>query len=116
LLTPGPAANFVQSTFLLYERYFQDLLKENHPMNPAHGNLEGEGKKCSNVLVLIAELYNIQVIASDLIFDIIRNILDKNISETNVELLLKVVQGSFSQGACPTLWLRTGSIWSTAAD
>jgi hypothetical protein len=53
---------------------------------------ETQGKECSNLIVLLSELYNFQVISCVLVFDIIRGLLDHNISEFNVELLLKIVR------------------------
>jgi nucleolar MIF4G domain-containing protein 1 len=50
------------------------------------------GKECSNLIVLLSELYNFQVISSVLVFDIIRDLLDQKLTEFNVELLLKIVR------------------------
>jgi len=50
------------------------------------------GKECSNLIVLISELYNFQVISSILVFDIIRVLLHEATAEFNVELLLKIVR------------------------
>ena len=51
------------------------------------------GKECSNLIVLIAELYNFQVISCVLIYDLIRGFLSGGLGEFDVELLLKVVRG-----------------------
>lgn len=61
---------------------------------------ETQGKECSNLIVLLSELYNFQVISCVLVFDIIRGLLDHNISEFNVELLLKIVR---------SMWLLSSS-------
>ena len=53
------------------------------------------GKECSNVIVLISELYNFQVISALLVFDIIRGLLSNDLTEYNVELLLKVVRSAW---------------------
>ena len=51
-----------------------------------------DGKECSNLLVLISELYNFQVISSVLVFDMIRALLNGDLTEFNVELLLKLLR------------------------
>ena len=57
---------------------------------------EQTGKKLANLVSLLAELYNFQVIGSNLIYDFIRLFLDE-LSETNTELLLRVIRNSGSQ-------------------
>ena len=59
-------------------------------------NQESTGKKTINLINLIAELYNFQVISSNLIYDFVRLFLDK-LSETNTELLLKVFRNAGPQ-------------------
>ena len=54
------------------------------------------GKKLTNLISLLSELYNFQVIGSGLIYDYIRIFLE-NLSELNVELLLKVIRSKFFQ-------------------
>ena len=54
------------------------------------------GKKSTNLVSLLAELYNFQVIGSTLIFDLIRLFLE-DLSELNTELLLKVIRNSGPQ-------------------
>ena len=49
------------------------------------------GKRVINLISLLAELYNFQVIGSGLIYDYIRVCL-KDLSETNVESLLKIIR------------------------
>ena len=79
------AAHFTQTTVLAYEKHYGNLLS-------ATDVLEQDGKECSNLLVLISELYNFQVISSVLVFDIIRALLHVDLTEFNVELLLKIVR------------------------
>lgn len=56
-------------------------------------NQDGAGKEASNLIVLISELYNFQVIGCILIYDLVRDLLNQSqLSEYNVELLLKVVR------------------------
>jgi nucleolar MIF4G domain-containing protein 1 len=53
---------------------------------------EQDGKECSNLLVLISELYNFQVVSSLLVFDVIRHLLSDDLAEFKVELLLKILR------------------------
>lgn len=53
---------------------------------------DSEGKECSNLIVLLSELYNFQVISSVLVFDVIKGLLDQKLTEFGVELLLKIVR------------------------
>jgi len=54
------------------------------------------GKEASNLIVLVSELYNFQVISCILIYDLVRDLLNKpQLSEYNVELLLKVVRSMY---------------------
>jgi nucleolar MIF4G domain-containing protein 1 len=55
------------------------------------------GKECSNLIVLLSELYNFQVISSVLVFDIIRDLLDQKLTEFSVELLLKIVRSELTE-------------------
>jgi len=57
---------------------------------------EGTGKRLVNLVSLISELYNFQVIGSNLIYDYVRLCLD-DLSETNTELLLKVIHNAGQQ-------------------
>lgn len=52
---------------------------------------DGRGKKCTNLTSLLAELYNFQVISSNMIYDFARLFLNK-LSEINTELLLRIVR------------------------
>ncbi|KAG6862500.1 hypothetical protein C0995_000047 [Termitomyces sp. Mi166 len=83
------AAYFVQNVVSSYERYFST--------QQAAAEEEDGGKECSNLIVLLSELYNFQVISSVLVFDIIRRLLDAGLSEFVVELLLKIVRNSGQQ-------------------
>lgn len=57
---------------------------------------EGTGKKLTNLMSLLSELYNFQVIGSRLIYDHIRLCLG-DLSETNIELLLKIIRSAGQQ-------------------
>ena len=52
---------------------------------------DSQGKRPINLMVLLSELYNFQVIGSNLIYDFIRLLLE-DLTETNAELLLKLVR------------------------
>lgn len=54
------------------------------------------GKRLSNLVTFLAELYNFQVIGSSIIYDMIRK-LTTDLSEDNAELLLRVARISGSQ-------------------
>ncbi|KAL1724376.1 armadillo-type protein [Schizophyllum commune] len=68
---------------------------------------DGAGKECSNLIVLISELYNFQVVSCVLVYDIVRSLLgggggggngkENGMDELDVELLLKVVRNSGQQ-------------------
>ena len=53
-------------------------------------------KETSNLITLLAELYNFQVVGSNLIFDYIRLFL-QTLSELNTELLLRIIRVSGPQ-------------------
>lgn len=55
-----------------------------------------ESKELVNIVSLLSQLYNFQLIASDLIFDLIRTFLS-TLTETHTELLLRIVRSSGSQ-------------------
>jgi len=52
---------------------------------------EAGRKECTNLMSLLAQLYNLQVIGAELVFDYIRGFLD-NLTELHTELLLRVVR------------------------
>lgn len=83
-----------------YETHHSALQSASQP-SEATKEAESEvlGKECSNLIVLLSELYNFQVISSVLVFDIIRNLLDQILTEFNVELLLKVVRSELTSYA-----------------
>lgn len=53
-------------------------------------------KETSNLVMLLSEMYNFQVVGSNLIFDYIKMFLEK-LSELNAELLLKIIRASGPQ-------------------
>ncbi|KIM84076.1 hypothetical protein PILCRDRAFT_818381 [Piloderma croceum F 1598] len=99
------AAYFVQNVVSAYESYHSALQHTYQPPVEAkteaasrpEAESEVPGKECSNLIVLLSELYNFQVISSVLVFDIIRDLLDQQLTEFSVELLLKIVRNSGQQ-------------------
>lgn len=87
------AASFVQSVVSSYEHHYNALVSA--ISSDALG--EPSGKECSNLIVLLSELYNFQVISCILVYDIIRNLLSAELSEFVVELLLKLLRNSGQQ-------------------
>ncbi|KAK0204844.1 hypothetical protein DFS33DRAFT_1373461 [Desarmillaria ectypa] len=87
------AAYFVQTLVSSYEKHHQTIGSD--PSTEVEE--ETKGKECSNLIVLLSELYNFQVISCILVFDIIRGILERKFSEFNVELLLKMLRSSGQQ-------------------
>ena len=61
-----------------------------------HNHQDSTGKQPTNLISVLAELYNFQVIGSNLIYDFVRLFLDE-LSETNTELLLKIIRNSGHQ-------------------
>ncbi|KAK4548974.1 hypothetical protein LTR36_008747 [Oleoguttula mirabilis] len=61
-----------------------------------HRNDGTEGKQTLNIIAFLSNLYAFQVVGSALIFDYIRVLLD-GLSETNTELLLRVIRSSGAQ-------------------
>ncbi|KAG4443150.1 hypothetical protein IFR05_001382 [Cadophora sp. M221] len=53
-------------------------------------------KETSNLIMLLSEMYNFQVVGSNLMFDYIKTFLEK-LSELNAELLLKIIRASGPQ-------------------
>ncbi|KAL6307436.1 ARM repeat-containing protein [Sparassis latifolia] len=98
------AAYFIQNVITTYERQFTNLQDPSRTIpasndGPSAAGADGEplGKECSNLIVLVSELYNFQVISCVLVYDIIRGLLDGELTEFKVELLLKVTRNSGQQ-------------------
>ncbi|KAJ7285115.1 hypothetical protein C8J57DRAFT_1290481 [Mycena rebaudengoi] len=90
------AAYFVQQVVSAFEQHYTNLKDgETVPANATETSTSG--KECSNLIVLLSELYNFQVISCVLVFDIIRDLLETDLSEFSVELLLKIVRNSGQQ-------------------
>lgn len=74
------------------------------------GGFEGRpgSKECENLVAFLAELYNFQVIACVLIYDLVKLFIDSGLEELEVELLVKVVKRAFFLVACVRLELTRG--------
>lgn len=83
----------MQNVVASYERHLASVEEKSIPNTTEV--TEDLGKECSNLVVLFSELYNFQVISCILVYDIIRGLLDKNLSEFRVELLLKLLRSKF---------------------
>ncbi|KAH7913556.1 hypothetical protein BJ138DRAFT_1081255 [Hygrophoropsis aurantiaca] len=88
------AAFFVQNVVSSYE---QHLASVNDKVADDSANVEDQGKECSNLIVLLSELYNFQVVSCILVYDIIRDLLNNAMGEFHVELLLKILRNSGQQ-------------------
>ncbi|KAI5980588.1 hypothetical protein EDD15DRAFT_2188073 [Pisolithus albus] len=88
------AAFVVQHVVASYERHLAHA--ENATFHDS-GLSENLGKECSNLIILLAELYNFQVVACVLMYDLIRELLNRELSELRVELLLKILRSSGQQ-------------------
>lgn len=93
-LTSCSAAYFVQNTVASYERYFAEVQSEQVKPDV---DVDVVGKEASNLIVLLSELYNFQVISCVLVYDIIRGLLDGDLTEFKVELLLKITRSTLHQ-------------------
>ncbi|PFH52934.1 hypothetical protein AMATHDRAFT_73766 [Amanita thiersii Skay4041] len=87
------AAFFVQVLVYDYETHYHAFQAQDQATNT---NVT-MGKECTNLIMLISELYNFQVIGSILIYDIIRTLLRGDISEMDAELLLKLLGNTGQQ-------------------
>lgn len=83
-----PAAFFVQSLIFDYDHHYAKVGTQIDAPD------ESIGKECSNLIVLLSELYNFQMIASLLVYDVIRSLLQDELTEINVELLLKLLRSA----------------------
>ena len=73
-------------------------------MGPSPQDQDERGKEASNLIVLVSELYNFQVISCILIYDLVRDLLNKpQFSEYSVELLLKIVRSKCLHFSLPRL-------------
>ncbi|KAI9822133.1 MAG: suppressor of glycerol defect [Thelocarpon impressellum] len=81
-------ATMVQRAVLDFDRFYSELLGESEQASAR--------KETTNLMSLLAELYNFQVVGSNLMFDYLRLLLG-TVSEINTELLLKIIKNSGQQ-------------------
>ena len=81
----------MQNVVSSYEHHYNTI--DSATADEAITNLVG--KECSNLIVLLSELYNFQVISCVLIYDMIRTLLSTDLSEFVVELLLKLLRSRY---------------------
>lgn len=72
-----------------FERYHRQY--NTNSIDGVNSLEEEGGKECTNLVVLISELYNFQVISCVLVYDLIKLFIS-DLNELNVELLLKVIR------------------------
>ncbi|KAJ1927834.1 suppressor of glycerol defect [Tieghemiomyces parasiticus] len=100
------AAHFVQETVTQFDQaYARGQAQLTRPADttasgtngtadePEETELETISKECINLVALVCELYNFQVLAATLVYDLLR-LFTGSVNELNVELLLKVVKTS----------------------
>ena len=87
-LKPFSAACCVQEVVSSYLSYYRAAQLPNR----SRDDEETKGKECNNLMVLLCELYNFQVIACVLMYDMIRALLGSVLSEMDVEILLKILR------------------------
>lgn len=92
LIMAGTAAYFVQNVVSFYTSHLKVLSDAPSSKPELEPQEKEKGKEASNLIVLLSELYNFQVISSILVFDLIRDLLERPLEEFGVELLLKVVR------------------------
>ncbi|KAE9369452.1 dihydrolipoyl dehydrogenase [Stipitochalara longipes BDJ] len=87
-------AHAVQRTVELFDEHYERATAAVRGGPAAATN--DSSKETSNLVMLLSEMYNFQVVGSNLIFDYIRQFLNK-FSELNAELLLKIIRTSGPQ-------------------
>jgi nucleolar MIF4G domain-containing protein 1 len=86
-------AQVIQSIVEQFDKHYADA---NAQMTAQNGAVANISKETTNLITLLSELYNFQVVGSNLMFDYIRLFLG-TLSELNAELLLKVIRTSGPQ-------------------
>lgn len=76
-------AQLTQETVERFDQYYERAAAAPSPIEAT--------KETSNIMTLLAEMYNLQLIGCNLIFDYIRFLLD-NLTELNAELLLRIIR------------------------
>lgn len=94
ILSSHLGATFVQTVVAAYEKHYAALEFDTGRSINTDAD-DNRGKECSNLIVLLSELYNFQVISCVLVYDIIRSLLTSDLNEFNVELLLKLLRSVY---------------------
>ncbi|KAB5518755.1 hypothetical protein GE09DRAFT_1156367 [Coniochaeta sp. 2T2.1] len=81
VMGPDFGAQLIQETVERFDQYYERCLAA-----PAEG-----AKQTSNLITLMAEMYNFQLLGCNLIFDYIRFLLN-DLTELNAELLLRIIR------------------------
>lgn len=93
-------AHFVQILNDEYHHHYQSLeLSDNAD---SKGIDVPQGKECLNLVILFSELYNFQIISCVLVYDIIRELLNR-LNEVDVELLLKILRSKCQFKSYPSI-------------
>jgi nucleolar MIF4G domain-containing protein 1 len=87
-------AQVVQRTVELFDEHYSHATAAGQG-GPAAATSDSS-KETSNLIMLLSEIYNFQVVGSNLIFDYVQQFLGK-LSELNAELLLKIIRTSGPQ-------------------
>jgi len=83
-------ASFVQTTVEKFNKLYDSYLVNNIDSEESEDAMAVR-KKCINIITFISYIYNFQVISCILVYDIIKQSI-KNLSELDVEILLKIVK------------------------
>jgi nucleolar MIF4G domain-containing protein 1 len=84
-------AQIVQRIVELFTEHYQRAVDASQ-----QGSTSDSSKETSNLIMLLSEMFNFQVVGSNLMFDYIRMLLE-TLSELNAELLLKMIRTSGPQ-------------------
>lgn len=87
-------AQVIERVVELFDEHYNRASKADNSGRAASAS--DSSKETSNLITLLAELYNFQVVGSNLIFDYIRLFL-QTLSELNAELLLRIIRVSGPQ-------------------
>ncbi|KAH6677516.1 hypothetical protein B0J14DRAFT_560306 [Halenospora varia] len=87
-------AQVIQRTVELFDEHYERACATEQA-GPAAATSDSS-KETSNLIMLLSEMYNFQVVGSNLIFDYIKMFLGR-LSELNAELLLKIIRTSGPQ-------------------
>ncbi|KAH8661372.1 hypothetical protein BGZ60DRAFT_530328 [Tricladium varicosporioides] len=89
-------AQVIQRTVELFDEHYERACALKQTGRAAATSNANASKETSNLIMLLSEMYNFQVVGSNLIFDYIKLFLRK-LSELNAELLLKIIRTSGPQ-------------------